>query len=152
MALTVLQPPATGKALKTRPAYKGMLRGKLPALCGVGALFRWLCVRLVVLAESLPRPGTAQFKRFYLWPGAKGGCWCFTHCPDSMSLEPPAQFITQLCSLITKLMCTALAIAAAVTCVSLGLQPYIKRCIGFCHVVCVHVQVARCPTRAMPAS
>jgi hypothetical protein len=75
VALTILQPPATGKALKTRPGYKGMLRGKLAALCGIGALFRWLSVRLAVLAESLPRPGTKQFKRFYLWPGRKGGCY-----------------------------------------------------------------------------
>jgi hypothetical protein len=81
VALTILQPPATGKALKTRPAYKGMLRGKLPALCGIGALFRWLCVRLIVLAESLPRPGTKQFKRFYLWPGRRGAC--YTACPQS---------------------------------------------------------------------
>jgi hypothetical protein len=74
----VLQPPAGGKALKTRPAYKGMLRAKLPELCGIGALFRWLVVRFAVLAESIPRPGSTQFKHFYLWPGraGEGGrCW-----------------------------------------------------------------------------
>jgi hypothetical protein len=72
VALTVLQPPSGGKALKTRPAYKGMLRAKLPALCGIGALFRWLIVRFTKLAESIPRPGSTQFKRFYLWPGRAG--------------------------------------------------------------------------------
>lgn len=71
MALTVLQPPTTGKALKTRPAYKGMLRAKLPELCGIGALFRWLAMRFTVLAEPIPQPGTPQFNNFFLW-GATG--------------------------------------------------------------------------------
>lgn len=51
-----------------------MLRSKLPELCGIGALFRWLCVRLAVLGESIPRPGKQQFKRFFLWPGRNGAC------------------------------------------------------------------------------
>lgn len=50
-----------------------MLRAKLPALCGIGALFRWMAIRFFFLSESIPRPGTEQFKRFYLWPGRKGG-------------------------------------------------------------------------------
>lgn len=73
MALTVLQPPASGKALKTRPAYKGMLRAKLPELCGVGAMFRWLAIRFKFESEPLPKPGTSQFKRFFIWGGRKGG-------------------------------------------------------------------------------
>lgn len=71
-AITVLQPPTTGKALKTRPAYKGMLRSKEPSLCGVGALFRWLVLRFTLLAESIPRPRTRRFKRFFLWLGRTG--------------------------------------------------------------------------------
>jgi hypothetical protein len=49
-----------------------MLRAKLPELCGIAALFRWLIVRFTVLAEAIPRPGTPQFKRFFLWPGRSG--------------------------------------------------------------------------------
>lgn len=78
MALTVLQPPTTGKALKTRPAYKGMLRAKLPELCGVGALFRWLAVRFALWAEPLPKPGSTQFKNFFLWGGRTEGGYDLT--------------------------------------------------------------------------
>jgi hypothetical protein len=129
VALTILQPPATGKALKTRPAYKGMLRAKLPALCGIGALFRWLCVRLAVLAESLPRPGTAQFKRFYLWPGRKGGC-CAMHVVLTACLSVfAAPLLGYSCvAFIAKSLRTALAIAAAVAMLCFDLQLYIGHC------------------------
>jgi hypothetical protein len=71
-SLTVLQPPAAGKTLTTRPAYKGMLRSKYPVACGFGALARLLIVRFKLKMESIPRPGTKQWKRFYLWPGRQG--------------------------------------------------------------------------------
>jgi hypothetical protein len=41
IAITVLQPPGTGKTLITRPAFKGILRNKLPELCSVAALARF---------------------------------------------------------------------------------------------------------------
>ena len=71
----MLQPPTCGKGLKTRPAYKGMLRSKVPSLCGVGALFRWLVLRFTLLAEAIPMPGTRRFRKFFLWPGRKGACF-----------------------------------------------------------------------------
>lgn len=72
IALTVMQPPAAGKTLESRPAYKGMLRSKVPALCPIGALFRWLIVRVLVLKEPLPQPGTQSWHNFFLWPGRSG--------------------------------------------------------------------------------
>jgi hypothetical protein len=71
--LIMLQPPDAGKTLDTRPAYKGMLRAKLPALCAIGALFRWLVVRFAVQQEPIPRPGTDKWRKFFLWPGRAGG-------------------------------------------------------------------------------
>jgi hypothetical protein len=56
-----------------------MLRAKLPELCGIGALFRWLSLRFTKLAEAIPRPGTRQFKRFFLWPGRNGEIHAAAH-------------------------------------------------------------------------
>lgn len=84
MALTILQPPATGKTLEGRPGYKGMLRSKVPEMCAMGATFRWLIVRVLVLQEPLPQPGTASWKRFYLWPGRSGTCTQLT--PASLAV------------------------------------------------------------------
>jgi hypothetical protein len=79
VALTLLQPPAAGKTLENRPAYKGMIRSKVPALCGVGALFRWLVVRFKIKKVPIPKPGSRQWRDFFLWPGRAGKLW-FVHC------------------------------------------------------------------------
>ena len=71
-SISVLQPPGTGKTLQTRPNFKGMLRAKLPELCAVGALARWLVVRIALQSESIPEPRSKRWKQFYLWPGRQG--------------------------------------------------------------------------------
>lgn len=72
VALTVLQPPTTGKTLGSRPAFKGMLRSKVPSMCAMGSFFRWMVVRFAVKNEPIPRAGSAKLKHFYLWPGRAG--------------------------------------------------------------------------------
>lgn len=72
VALAILQPPTAGKTLGTRPGYKGMLRSKLPALCAMGSFFRWMVVRFKLQAEPIPRPGSKQLGKFFLWPGRAG--------------------------------------------------------------------------------
>lgn len=72
IAITVLQPPGTGKTLATRPAFKGILRNKLPEMCAVGALARWLVVRIALQAQTIPKPGSKAWKKFFLWCGRAG--------------------------------------------------------------------------------
>jgi hypothetical protein len=71
-AVIVMQPPGTGKTLKTRPAFKGMLRNKVPEMCAIGALARWLVVRIALQAEAIPKPGSRAWKKFFLWYGRAG--------------------------------------------------------------------------------
>lgn len=72
-AITVMQPPEGGKTLKTRPAYKGIIRAQLPSMCPLGALFRWLATRFAIEGEPLPTPGHPKWQSFLLWPGRAGG-------------------------------------------------------------------------------
>lgn len=71
-AITILQPPDDGKTPRSRPAYKGIIRAQQPALCPLGALFRWLVVRFALEAEGIPMPGSPQWESFLLWPGRAG--------------------------------------------------------------------------------
>ena len=71
-AVTVFQPPGTGKTLATRPAYKGMLRAKLPEMCPIGALFRLMVQRFALQAEPIAKPGSSPYRKFFLWPGRAG--------------------------------------------------------------------------------
>ncbi|WIA17347.1 hypothetical protein OEZ85_014210 [Tetradesmus obliquus] len=61
-SISVLQPPGTGKTLQTRPNFKGMLRAKLPELCAVGALARWL-VCSSVAGKEMSRNNHAKMMR-----------------------------------------------------------------------------------------
>lgn len=67
-----MQDAEGGKSLAGKPGHKGMIRGKLPELCPVGALFRHLAIRVAIEGEPIPTPGTAAWESFRLWPGQAG--------------------------------------------------------------------------------
>lgn len=71
-AIMLLQPPATGKSLKTRPAFKSFIRAMRPACCPVRALFAWLVERFALEREPMPMPGTKEWRKFLLFPGRDG--------------------------------------------------------------------------------
>ena len=54
-------------------AYKGSLRHRVPVLCSVGALARYLIQRFTIQGVPLPDPGSAEWAHTMLWAGSKEG-------------------------------------------------------------------------------